>query len=64
LNENEIGWLCKHLGHTKSVHNEYYKLLSGYVERVEIGKMMLIQDNNMVSRFKGKKLSNINFTGN
>ncbi|CAG2245278.1 unnamed protein product [Mytilus edulis] len=64
LKENEIGWLCKHLGHTKSVHTEHYKQLSGYVERVEIGKLMMIQDMNLVSKFKGKDLHSVNFTGN
>ncbi|CAG2245282.1 unnamed protein product [Mytilus edulis] len=62
LKENEIGWLCKHLGHTKSVHTEHYKQLSGYVERVEIGKLMMIQDMNLVSKFKGKDLHSVNFT--
>ncbi|XP_052097913.1 uncharacterized protein LOC127732765 [Mytilus californianus] len=56
LKENQLTWLCNHLGHTKKVHLEHYRQMSGFIERVEISKILLIQDMNLTEKFKGKTL--------
>lgn len=37
--------------------------MSGYIERVNLGKLMLIQDNNIAAQFKGKDLTEVNVAG-
>ena len=37
-------WVCDHLGHSLKVHQQYYKQLSGYIERVKVAKLLLIED--------------------
>ncbi|XP_060085228.1 uncharacterized protein LOC132564597 [Ylistrum balloti] len=59
LNRNQLDWVCQHLGHTKAVHKEHYRQMSGLVERTEISKLFLIQDLNLTSRFKGKRLDEV-----
>ncbi|XP_052085092.1 uncharacterized protein LOC127722235 [Mytilus californianus] len=59
LKENQLTWLCNHLGHTKKVHLEHYRQMSGFIERVEISKILLIQDMNLTEKFKGKTLKDV-----
>ena len=59
-----MDWLCGHLGHTKSVHKRAYRQMSGMVERVYITKLMMIQDKNLTSKFKGQDLETIDIKGN
>ncbi|ESO97052.1 hypothetical protein LOTGIDRAFT_174659 [Lottia gigantea] len=61
LNSNQLEWLCKHLGHTKRVHKEHYQQMSGFIERVKVSKLLLVQDMNLTSKFAGKKLDEITF---
>ncbi|ESO94384.1 hypothetical protein LOTGIDRAFT_175460 [Lottia gigantea] len=59
LNNNQMDWLCKHLGHTKRVHKDHYQQMSGFIERVKISKLLLVQDLNLTSKLAGKKLDDI-----
>ncbi|XP_069120721.1 uncharacterized protein [Argopecten irradians] len=59
LDKNQLDWMYQHLGHTKAVHKEHYRQMSGLVERTQISKMFLIQDLNLTSKFKGKKLDEV-----
>ncbi|XP_052229409.1 uncharacterized protein LOC127843707 isoform X6 [Dreissena polymorpha] len=59
LDKYQLDWVCKHLGHTKSVHNTAYRQMSGMVERVYISKLLMIQDLNLTGKFKGKNLEDI-----
>ncbi len=61
LNDSELDWVCRHMGHTKEVHLEHYRSMSGFIERMQIGKMLLMQDLNVQSQFVGKKLEEIDF---
>lgn len=63
LNENELQWLCSHLGHTKKVHLGHYRQMSGYIERVEISKLLMIEDLQKADIYKGKSLEDISFEG-
>lgn len=51
------------MGHTVNVHKLHYRAASGYIERMNIGKLMLMQDFNVASRFKGKRLEDIQVEG-
>lgn len=63
LKDSELNWVCDHLGHTKKVHLQHYRQLSGVVERLQVAKLMMIQDMNLSDKFKGKSLSEIQFEG-
>lgn len=56
-------YICNHLGHTQKIHDQYYRQTSGLIERIDIAKLMLIQDHNLVSRYANKKLEEIQFEG-
>lgn len=56
-------WVCDHLGHTLDVHREHYRARSDVIERIEVAKILLMQDKGMVNKHVGKKLSEIQFTG-
>uniref|UniRef100_A0A8W8NU68 ISXO2-like transposase domain-containing protein n=1 Tax=Magallana gigas TaxID=29159 RepID=A0A8W8NU68_MAGGI len=61
LKEHQLKWLCNHLRHTGKVHETHYRATSGLIERVEIAKLLLIQENNMAGQFAGQDLSEIQF---
>ena len=63
MDKYQIDWLCQHLGHTSDVHKMHYRHMSGLVERVKMTKLFLVQDLNLSQRFKGKKLDDIDMTG-
>lgn len=57
--ENERQWVIDHLGHTMKIHLNYYRQTSDILERVEIAKLLLIQDMGLVSQYRGKQLKDI-----
>lgn len=58
----QLEWVLKHLGHSHRVHFEHYRQLSSYIERVHIGKLMLIQDMNAMQKYAGQKLEDVDIT--
>ena len=58
-----MGWVTRHLGHTMQVHKINYRQTSNMLERVEIAKLLLIQDMGKVGQFFGKRLEDIQFEG-
>lgn len=57
-------YVCNHLGHTQKIHDQYYCQTSGLIERIDIAKLMLIQEHNLVSTYANKKLEEIQLEGN
>lgn len=57
-------YVCNHLGHTQKIHDQYYRQTSGLIERIDIAKLMLIQEHNLVSTYANKKLEEIQLEGN
>ncbi len=55
----QMDWVCEHLRRSLNVHRQYYRTLSDVLERVQIAKILLIQDLSLVSKFHGKNLENI-----
>ena len=56
-------WLVNHLGHSLDVHKIHYRQTSGVIERVDISKLMLMQEFNLAGQYAGKKLDEIELTG-
>jgi len=63
LSPQEQQWLVNHLGHSLDVHKIHYRQTSGIIERVDIAKLMLMQEFNVAGKYAGKKLENIDLTG-
>lgn len=61
LKDNEMDWVHRHLGHTKTVHMEHYRQMSPHLERVQVGKILLMQDLNIQKNNIGKKLQYLSF---
>jgi len=45
------------------VHKIHYRQTSGIIERVDIAKMMIIQENNLVGKYAGMKIGDIQLDG-
>ena len=63
LENYQVEWLCRHLGHTSDIHKAFYRNMSGLVERVQISKLLIMQDMNQSERFNGKSLEEIDIAG-
>jgi len=61
LNDSELQQMCRHLGHTTKVHLTHYRTMIPFVERVTLGKVLLMQDLNIQSKFVGKTLNDVDF---
>ncbi|XP_060084182.1 uncharacterized protein LOC132563439 [Ylistrum balloti] len=61
LDSQQLKNVCNHLGHTQKVHDAFYRQTSGLVERIDIAKLMLMQEHNLVGKYANKKLSEIQF---
>ena len=67
LKETDMRAVLNHLGHTMDVHRDYYQHYGTIAERLDIAKLLIIQDKNIVSQYKHKTLDDIrkvSFTGN
>lgn len=61
LTEFQFQHVLKHMGHTRKVHLENYRLSAPSVERLELGKILLMQDRNVQNMFLGRELSEVTF---
>ncbi|XP_069109208.1 uncharacterized protein [Argopecten irradians] len=57
--ESQKQWIIDHLGHTMDVHTVHYRQTSDVLERIEVAKILLIQDLGLVGQFRGKRLEEI-----
>lgn len=63
LEPNQMEWMWQHLGHTGDVHKTHYRQMSGFIERVQLTKLFLLQDMNLTNKYKGQKLDDIDVRG-
>ena len=61
LTDFQFQHVLKHFGHTRKVHLENYRLAAPVVERLEVGKILMMQDRNVQHLFKDKALTNVTF---
>lgn len=59
----EQQWLMNHLGHSLDIHKIHYRQTSGVIERVDIAKLMLLQEFDIAGKYAGKKLGDIDMQG-
>ena len=41
MDENEMGWLAKHLGHDLDVHKEFYRMQESTLEMAVVGNLLV-----------------------
>lgn len=67
LESGQLEWLSNHLGHTVDIHRSFYRLQESTIEMAKVSKVLLAVDSGKVSKYKGKKLddidANLNFEG-
>lgn len=63
LNDNQLGWITNHLGHTLDVHRMHYRMTSDIIERVHVAKLLLMQDTGTVGKFANRALDEIQMEG-
>lgn len=64
--------VLNHMGHTWDVHRDYYRQYSSVIERLDVSKLLLLQDSDRVAEFRKQGLDTIDvamlhdtdFTGN
>ncbi|XP_033730885.1 uncharacterized protein LOC117320396 [Pecten maximus] len=60
LNSNtELEWLANHMGHTLSVHRQYYRLQEQTLELAKVSKLLIASDAGHAHKYAGKSLDNI-----
>ena len=63
MSEQQMEWVCDHLGHSLNIHRQHYRAMSSVLERVQVAKVLLIQDQNLVGKYHGKRLDEIQLEG-
>ena len=51
--------VLNHMGHTWDVHRDYYRQYSTIAERLDVTKILLLQDQNKVHEYSKKGLDEI-----
>jgi len=59
----ELEWLSRHLAHDLNTHKNHYRQHDATVEIAKIGSLIVAADAGQLSKYAGKKLSEINVSG-
>ena len=63
LNESELDWIVRHMGHSKLTHMSNYRLSSSTIERTKIAKLLVLMETNMLDAAQGTNLSDKDLDG-
>lgn len=63
MNETEVDWLARHLGHNIRVHRDFYRLHESTIEIAKVSKLLLTVDQGETRKFAGKTLEEIDLNG-
>ena len=63
LNDTEVDWLARHLGHDIRVHREYYRLQTSTITLSKVSKMLMAVDSGVQNRWTRINLSQIDEEG-
>lgn len=59
MNETEMGWLAKHLGHDLQIHKDFYRMQDSTLEMAVVGNLLMAIDEGRAHNFKGRNLRDI-----
>ncbi|KAJ8313142.1 hypothetical protein KUTeg_009308 [Tegillarca granosa] len=63
LQDGELEWLAKHLGHDMNTHKNFYRQNEATVEIAKVSKLLLAAESGQISKYKGKNLQEITLEG-
>ena len=63
MNETEMGWLAKHLGHDLQIHKDFYRMQDSTLEMAVVGNLLMAIDEGRAHNFKGRNLRDITLDG-
>lgn len=63
MNETEMGWLAKHLGHDIHIHKGFYRMQESTLEMAVVGNLLVAIDEGRAHKFKGRNLRDIQLEG-
>ena len=63
MNETEMGWLAKHMGHDIHIHKEFYRMQESTLEIAVVGNLLLAIDEGRAQPIQGKNLRDIKLDG-
>ncbi|KAJ8321305.1 hypothetical protein KUTeg_001163 [Tegillarca granosa] len=63
LQDGELEWLAKHLGHDMNTHKNFYRQHEATVEIAKVSKLLLAAESGQISKYKGKNLQEITLEG-
>ena len=63
LNENELEWLCKHMGHNMAVHKEFYRFPSAALEIAKVSKILIAAEEGEIHKHAGESLQTMDIAG-
>lgn len=64
LNDSELDWVVRHLGHSKLTHFQNYRLSSSTIERTKVAKLLVLLEQGMLEEAQGSNLSDNQLDGN
>jgi hypothetical protein len=53
LNNEELQWVCNHLGYDVNIDRNYYRTQTGVVEIAKVSKLLLVAEQGMFHKCKG-----------
>ncbi|XP_047123340.1 uncharacterized protein LOC124806446 isoform X3 [Hydra vulgaris] len=59
MNNAELLWLTNHMGHTKDVHQNWYRREDSTIELTKVAKVLLAMDNGDARRIQNKKIDSL-----
>ena len=63
MNQTEMGWLAKHLGHDLQIHKDFYRMQDSTLEMAVVGNLLMAIDEGRAHKFKGRNLRDITLDG-
>ena len=59
LPDADMNQILNHMGHTWEVHRTYYRLYDSIGERLDVAKLLMLQDQNKLNDYRQKGLKDI-----
>ncbi|KAJ8043557.1 hypothetical protein HOLleu_10700 [Holothuria leucospilota] len=63
MDNNELDWLARHLGHDINIHRQFYRLHESSLELTKVAKLLMLTDDGKVGNWTGKKLDDLTLQG-
>ena len=59
LNEDELGHISNHMGHSEAIHKEFYRQQESVIEKTHITKLLNLVNTGNIAKYKGKTLNDV-----